>query len=124
MKNALMIAALAVSAHCCCAASSGSAHAADAPAAQEAELSGAVTFQIKGMSCPVCVFGVKKQLKKLPGVATVSVSYKAGTGLISLKPGVRVKPEDIRRAVKKAGYEAVGIKTTTEETPSVSPMKS
>lgn len=121
MKNTLMITALAVSAQCCCATSSGSAHAADAPTAQEAELSGAVTFQIKGMSCPICVFGVKKQLKKLPGVATASVSYKAGTGLISLKPGARIKPEDIRKAVKKAGYEATEIRAVSAAVPGTAP---
>lgn len=123
MKNALMMTALAVSTQCCCVTSSGSAYAAGTPTVQEAALSGSVTFRIEGMSCPMCVFGVKKQLKTLPGVATVSVSYKAGTGLIALKPGARIKPEDIRKAVKKAGYEVTDIKPAPTATPGTPPKK-
>lgn len=122
MKNALMLAALVVmSAKCCCFSSASSAFAADAPTTREAALAGSVTFQIKGMSCPMCIFGVKKQLKMLSGVAAASVNYKAGTGLISLKPGARIKSEDIRKAVKKAGFEATDIKSASATTPGASP---
>jgi copper chaperone CopZ len=118
MNNALIVAGLVLmSAKCCCVASHNQAFAADAPMAQEAKLSGRVMFQIKGMTCPVCIYGVKKQLKKIPGVITASVDYKAGTGLITLKPGAQVMPEDVRKAIKKAGFDASNIRPATTAMP-------
>lgn len=82
---------------------------ADAAQAETAKLSGTVLVRIKGMSCPMCTFGFKGRLKKLPGVETVRLDYKAGTALITLKRGAQIDPEDIGKAVKAAGFEAIEI---------------
>ncbi|MBI5246250.1 MAG: heavy-metal-associated domain-containing protein [Elusimicrobia bacterium] len=90
------------------------------PAAQaeSAKLSGAVIVRIKGMSCPMCTFGFKKRLKKLPGAETVRLDYKAGTALITLLRDAQISPDDIRKAVKDAGFEAVEIGSVIRSTQS------
>jgi copper chaperone CopZ len=77
--------------------------------AEPAKLSEAVLVRIKGMSCPLCTFGFKGRLKKLPGVSAVRLDYKAGTALITLKRGAQISPDEIRKAVKDAGFEALEI---------------
>lgn len=82
---------------------------ADSAQAEPAKLSGAVIVRIKGMSCPLCTFGFKRRLKKLPGAEAVRLDYKAGTALITFKRGAQISPDDIRNAVKDAGFEAIEI---------------
>lgn len=77
--------------------------------AEPAKLSESVLVRIKGMSCPMCTFGFKRRLKKLPGAEAVRLDHKAGTALITLKRGNKISPEDIRKAVKDAGFEAIEI---------------
>ncbi len=82
---------------------------ADSAQAEPAKLSEAVLVRIKGMSCPLCTFGFKGRLKKLPGVSAVRLDYKAGTALLTLKRGAQISPDEIRKAVKDAGFEALEI---------------
>jgi len=77
--------------------------------AELTKISGAVIVRMKGMSCPMCTFDFNRRLKKLPGAEAVRLDYKAGTVLITLKRGAHIGPDEVRKVVKDAGFEAIEI---------------
>lgn len=76
---------------------------ADAPPSQ-------AHIQIKGMACPFCVQGVEKHLKKIPGVEGVTTSLQKGEAIVDIKGGKKVTEEQLRKAVKDAGFTAGEIR--------------
>ena len=62
------------------------------------------------MSCPFCVYGLEKKLKKVEGVKTVTVELKKGIAVVMLIAGEPVDTEEtkaaFRVAVKRAGFTA------------------
>ena len=40
---------------------------------------------VEGMSCPFCVYGVEKKLKKVEGVKSVIISMKDGVATLIVK---------------------------------------
>ena len=68
-----------------------------------ADAANKVTLKVQGMSCAACPITVKKALKKVPGVADVTVDYKAGTAEVSYDPK-KVNPEELAKATTEAGY--------------------
>jgi len=75
-----------------------------------------VSVHIDGLACPFCAFGIEKHLKKVDGVKKVLVNLGEGTANLTLNPGAEVTGEQIRQAVKKAGFKASEI-TNVEERP-------
>lgn len=73
-----------------------------------------VLIQVKGLSCPFCVQGLEKRLKKLEAVAGVSTSLKNGEAAVQLKPGRTVTEGELRQAVKKAGFTAGQVRFETK----------
>jgi len=73
-----------------------------------------VLVHIEGLACPFCAFGIEKHLKKVDGVKKVQVNLGEGTAHLTLKPGAEVTEEQVRQAVKKAGFKASEI-TNFEE---------
>jgi len=73
-----------------------------------------VLIQVKGLSCPFCVQGLEKHLKKLNAVEGVSTSLKNGEAVLHLKPGRTVDENEVRQAVKKAGFTAGQIRFETK----------
>ncbi len=71
-----------------------------------------ITVFVGGLSCPFCTYGVEKKLKAVDGVKGVKVHLKAGTATLLLAEGKVPSPEEIRRAVKKAGFTAGKIELT------------
>lgn len=69
-----------------------------------------VYVEIKGMACPFCVQGVEKHLKKLDGVEGVTTSLEKSQAVLHLKPGAIVTEEQVRAAVKDAGFTAGKIR--------------
>ena len=69
-----------------------------------------IVMEIKGMTCPFCAQGVKKQIRKLSGVQSVKVSSKKGQAVVITKPGARVSDAALRKAVIKAGFKPREIK--------------
>lgn len=69
-----------------------------------------VTISVDGLSCPFCVYGLEKKLKKVKGVKTVKVELQNGLAVVTLKAGQPVDTEKtkaaFRAAVKKAGFTA------------------
>ncbi|MDX8410252.1 MAG: heavy metal-associated domain-containing protein [Mariprofundaceae bacterium] len=76
--------------------------------AQDTETQSAI-IQVDGLSCPFCAYGLEKNLKKVAGVKDVDTDMKAGKVVVELKSEAEVSDDDLRHAVKKAGFTARGI---------------
>ena len=59
------------------------------------------------MMCEHCEKAVKTALEAVEGVEAVTADAKAGTAVVSMKPGT--DEEAIKAAVAKAGYVFLGI---------------
>lgn len=68
-----------------------------------ADAANKVTLEVQGMTCAACPITVKKALKKVPGVAEVTVYYKSGTAEVSYDPK-KVTPENLAKATTTAGF--------------------
>ncbi len=75
-----------------------------ARAATPAEASRRAVITVKGLACPFCVYGLEKHLKKLPGATTVRVDLGKGEATVDFAGDSKVADEDIRKAVKNAGF--------------------
>ena len=62
---------------------------------------------IAGMHCASCASNIERSLKKVSGVqnANVSLMLKKGTAVCDDS----VSEEEIKKAVARAGYKAVGV---------------
>jgi copper chaperone len=60
---------------------------------------------IEGMTCEGCVKSVTRTLQAVPGVERVEVSLDQGRAKVAYDPG-KAHLADLKRAVKRAGYEA------------------
>ena len=56
------------------------------------------------MSCPFCVYGVEKNLKRIPGVQSADVDLKAGRARVLMQPGQEPDLERFREAILDAGF--------------------
>lgn len=61
---------------------------------------------VKGLACPFCVYGLEKHLRKLPGATAVQVNLGKGETTIELAADSKVTEEDIRKAIRNAGFTA------------------
>lgn len=59
---------------------------------------------VKGLACPFCVHGLKKQLRRLPGVKNIDVSLGRGQAVVTFDGASKVTNQQIARAVRKAGF--------------------
>lgn len=62
---------------------------------------------VEGMTCEACSRHIQEALRKVPGVAAATVSYKGGYAVVvpSVKAGPN--PQSLVSAVETAGYKAV-----------------
>ena len=67
-----------------------------------------VTIPIGGMTCAACAQRVEKGIKKLEGVASVSVNFATEKATVIYNPQ-QVRLSVIREAIEKAGYKALKI---------------
>lgn len=65
-------------------------------------------IQIQGMHCASCVSNIQRSLSKTSGVKNVNVNLIAKKGFVECED--IVKEEELKKAVKRAGYEAKEIK--------------
>ncbi len=68
------------------------------------------TIWVDGLACPFCSYGIEKQLSKLPGVATLKTSIKAGTVTLKTKGNQKIAESELRAAVDRAGFSVRKIK--------------
>ena len=64
-----------------------------------------ITLKVKGMTCPHCVASVEKALKGIKGVTSAQVSLERASATVEYQPD-QATLDDLKRAVKKVGYEA------------------
>ncbi len=70
-------------------------------------------FDIKGMTCAACSQRVEKTASKLQGVSKASVNLANEKLFVEFDDAV-ISPEDIEKAIEKAGYEAQQIKDSSD----------
>lgn len=62
---------------------------------------------IEGMHCASCATNIERSLKKVSGIKSANVSMMTRKAIIECED--KVKDEDLKSAVKRAGYEAKEI---------------
>lgn len=65
---------------------------------------------VEGMSCPFCVYGVEKKLKKVEGVKSVIVSMKDGVATLIAREGQSININQVPAAVRDSGFTPGMIK--------------
>ena len=68
-----------------------------------------VKIEIKGMHCASCASNIERSLSRVKGVRNVRVSLLLKKGNIECEDNVG--DEEIRNAVKRAGYEVKNIES-------------
>lgn len=76
------------------------------------------TFRLKGMTCAACVAANERAVRKLPGIAYVSVNLATERMEVKFDPAL-VDVSKIQAAVKKAGYEAQPIEKSSSAPPPI-----
>lgn len=64
-------------------------------------------IRIGGMHCAMCAAAVEKSLRQVPGIGEVSVNLASEQATVAYDAG-RTGPEELRKAVEKAGYRYLG----------------
>jgi len=71
-------------------------------------------IEVKGMSCPFCVYGVEKRLKQLPEVDSVSVDLRHSRARLTLVPERKPDLDRIRKAILDAGFTPGRVRPVSE----------
>src|SRR3989338_9668243 len=69
-----------------------------------------INLKINGMHCSSCEKIITAELSELPGAVNIKIDALAGTGSLEIDES-KVSLEQIRSAVKTAGYEVTAINT-------------
>ncbi len=86
---------------------------ADSVRAQEPAQSGAavttagpqrIELTVYGLSCPFCAYGLEKKLKKVEGLDSLHIDFKAGQVTMNVRDGSKASDEQIEQLVKDAGF--------------------
>ncbi len=72
-------------------------------------------IDVPGMTCPFCVYGIEKNLGKLPGVEKAQVSLEAKKVRVVMKPGETPDETRIREIIRDAGFTPRESSRYTEE---------
>lgn len=67
-----------------------------------------IEIGVQGMTCAACSAAVERAVRKLPGVASVSVNLATNRAALEYDPAI-VKLSQIKEAITKAGYTPVDI---------------
>ena len=63
-----------------------------------------VQIKVDGLSCPFCAYGLEKKLKGIDGVNQIKIDIDQGLATLSVSEDKSVSEEEIRKAVKQAGF--------------------
>jgi len=66
-----------------------------------------IKLAISGMHCASCASNIERSLKKVSGVKGVSVSLMLNKGMVEAEDAV--SDEDLKKAVKRAGYNVISV---------------
>lgn len=70
---------------------------------------------VNGLTCPFCAYGLEKKLKKVKGVASVSIDLEKDEAVVVVKAGATVEEESLRKAVRSAGFSVASLKKVEPE---------
>ncbi|MFP3154326.1 heavy metal translocating P-type ATPase [Lachnospiraceae bacterium ZAX-1] len=70
-----------------------------------------ITIPIGGMTCAACAQRIEKVIRKLPGIASVSVNFATEKATVAYEPQ-EVRLSAIKGAIEKIGYEVLEISKT------------
>ncbi|MDR1913130.1 MAG: heavy metal translocating P-type ATPase [Clostridiales bacterium] len=70
-----------------------------------------ITIPIGGMTCAACAQRVEKAIKKLDGVASVSVNFATEKATVAYDPA-KARVSTIKESIEKAGYKALEVSKT------------
>jgi len=59
---------------------------------------------VYGLSCPLCAHNLTEELRAIEGVADTQIDLQTGAVAVQLHEGHTVSPDDLARAVKRAGF--------------------
>ena len=76
-----------------------------------AEIEG-LQLEVDGLSCPFCVIGLNKNLKKRAGLEDIEVHLKEGVTEAKLPAGQGIDVGKVRRGIQEAGFTLRGIRLT------------
>lgn len=69
----------------------------------------AATLVVNGMSCPLCVTNLDKQLLRMPGVLAVQPNLNNGRVLVTVKPLSPPTRGQLAKAVYESGFTLIRI---------------
>ena len=75
---------------------------------QRDQVTSTAVIPVGGMTCASCVKRVEKVISQVDGVAVASVNLATEKASVAFDPA-RVGPDDIRAAIRRAGYEAIEL---------------
>jgi copper chaperone CopZ len=68
------------------------------------------SYQVRGMTCEHCVRAVTVELEALDAVIGVEVQVvPQGDSVVTVTSSADLAPDAVREAVRRAGYELVGL---------------
>ena len=71
-------------------------------------------IDIKGMTCPFCVYSLEKELGKLSEVDEVLISLKFNKARLTLKEGAHIDADTLKEVVLRAGYTPGEVRDISE----------
>lgn len=71
-------------------------------------------IKIDGMTCKFCAHNVKKRLKKLDGVESVSIDQDKGLATLQVKAGTKITDGQFKSLIAEAGYNYRGMQSMPE----------
>lgn len=77
-----------------------------ATAVSSQETTPQAVIRIDGMACPFCTYNIQRQVEALDGVEAVDVSLDRGEAYVTLSKQNPPSAEQLREAVKSAGFTA------------------
>ncbi|MCH7782073.1 heavy-metal-associated domain-containing protein [candidate division KSB1 bacterium] len=83
---------------------------ADTSVAVSSQKENIVEVRVDGLSCPFCVYGLEKKMKKIDGILDLKIDFEKGLVTFSLKEGKSVDEKTIVKIVKESGFTAKEIK--------------
>ena len=72
-------------------------------------MAAAIDVDVKGMTCGMCVESITKELNATKKVNNIQVSLETKKASFEEMKGQKISDEEIKLAIKKAGYEAEKI---------------
>ena len=69
-------------------------------------------LHVKGLACPFCVFGIEKELEKVPGVVSLETTIRTGVVRIQIEPAASLNAGALNEAVKEAGFTPAKLEAT------------